>query len=279
MENLTPSQRLRAAGLHPKKGWGQNFLHDSSMTTAIAQAAIEETPASCPILEIGAGLGDLTEKLLATGRKVVAIERDRDLVPILESRFAGENLQVIEGNALTFELEDGPWVVVGNLPYHISSRLIFQFLPQRDRWLQMTIMLQKELALRAGAAAPGEPGWSSFSAQIARLCDVGWILDVPPGVFTPPPKVNSAVVRLRPKKVIEEIDSPAYERCLRTVFGKRRKTLRNNLKPLFRDEPELLEACCADLSIDPQRRGETLSLAELAGLAHAISDRRPTSRR
>jgi 16S rRNA (adenine1518-N6/adenine1519-N6)-dimethyltransferase len=279
MEKLTPSQRLRAAGLHAKKGWGQNFLHDASMTTAIAQAAIEETPASVPILEIGAGLGDLTEKLLATGRKVVAIERDRDLVPILESRFAGENLQVVEGNALTFELEGGPWAVVGNLPYHISSRLIFQFLPQRDRWLQMTIMLQKELALRAKAGAPGEPGWSSFSAQIARLCHVGWVLDVPPGVFTPPPKVNSAVVRLRPKEIIEEIDGDAYERCLRAVFGKRRKTLRNNLKPWFREEPELLEACCADLNIDPQRRGETLSLAELAGLARAICDRRPTSRR
>ena len=279
MERLTPVQRLRLAGLRAKKSWGQNFLHDQTISQAIAEAAIAGTPASTPILEIGAGLGDLTERLLATGRKVVAIERDRDLVPILRARFLGENLEVIEGNALTHELPEGPWAVVGNLPYHISSRLVFQFLPQRQHWQQMTIMLQRELADRAAAAEPGQPGWSSFSAQIARVCTVSWVLDVPSDAFTPAPKVRSAVVQLTPKADALEVDEAAYERGLRAVFGTRRKTLRNNLKAWFRGEPEALEQCLAELNIDPNRRGETLSLVELVGLAKALEPRRPMPKR
>lgn len=279
MERLTPAQRLRLAGLRAKKSWGQNFLHDQTITQEIAEAAITGTSASTPILEIGAGLGDLTERLLATGRRVVAIERDRDLVPILRTRFVGENLEVIEGNALTHELTEGPWAVVGNLPYHISSRLVFQFLPQRAHWERMTIMLQRELADRAAASEPGQPGWSSFSAQIARVCDVSWALDVPSGAFTPAPKVRSAVVQLTPKADVFEVDEGAYERCLRAVFGTRRKTLRNNLKPWFRGESEALERCLAELGIDPNRRGETLTLAELAGLAKALEPRRPKAKR
>ena len=279
MERLTPAQRLRLAGLRAKKSWGQNFLHDATITQAIAEAAIAGTPSSTPVLEIGAGLGDLTERLLATGRRVVAIERDRDLVPILKARFLGESLEVIEGNALTHDLDAGPWAVVGNLPYHISSRLVFQFLPQRAQWEKMTIMLQRELADRAAAFEPGQPGWSSFSAQIARVCDVSWVLDVPPGAFTPPPKVRSAVVQLSPKSDALEVDEAAYERCLRTVFGTRRKTLRNNLKAWFRDEPEALDDCLERLQIDPNRRGETLTLVELVGLAKALEPRRPKAKR
>ena len=279
MERLTPAQRLRLAGLRAKKSWGQNFLHDATITQAIAEAAIAGTPSSTPILEIGAGLGDLTERLLATGRRVVAIERDRDLVPILRARFLGEDLEVIEGNALTHVLDDGSWAVVGNLPYHISSRLVFQFLPQRHRWQRMTIMLQRELADRAAAAEPGQPGWSSFSAQIARVCNVSWVLDVPPGAFTPPPKVRSAVVQLSPKSDALEVDEAAYERCLRAVFGTRRKTLRNNLKAWFRNEPEALDDCLDQLNIDPNRRGETLTLNELVGLAKALEPRRPKGKR
>jgi 16S rRNA (adenine1518-N6/adenine1519-N6)-dimethyltransferase len=279
MDPVTPTQRLRLAGLRAKKAWGQNFLHDATITQAIAEAAIAGTSVDTPVLEIGAGLGDLTEALLGTGRRVVAIERDRDLVPILKARFVGDNVEVLEGNALTHELSDGPWAVVGNLPYHISSRLVFQFLPQRAHWQQMTIMLQRELAQRAGAPKPGHPGWSSFSAQIARVCDVSWVLDVPPDAFTPSPKVTSAVVRLRPKAQIEAVDEGAYERCLRAVFGTRRKTLRNNLKPWFRGEPESLDDCLQQLEIDGQRRGETLTIAELVALAKALASRRPTSKR
>ena len=273
MTRLTPSQRLRLAGLQAKKTWGQNFLHDRGITARIAAAAVADLPSDTPILEIGAGLGDLTEALLATGYPVTAIERDRDLVPILKTRFLGENLELIEGNALTHELEGGPWAVVGNLPYNISSRLVFQFLPQRHRWSQMTIMLQRELAERAAASHPGAPGWSSFSAQIARVCDVDWVLDVPPGAFTPPPKVRSAVIRLRPKVDVIEVDSAAYERCLRTAFGTRRKTLRNNLKPLFKGELEALDAMLEALAIDGRRRGETLSVEELVRLAQALASR------
>ena len=279
MDILTPAQRLRLAGLRAKKAWGQNFLHDTTITQAIAEAAIAGTNASTPVLEIGAGLGDLTERLLATGRQVVAIERDRDLVPILKARFLGESLEVIEGNALTHVLEQGSWAVVGNLPYHISSRLVFQFLPQRQRWAKMTIMLQRELADRATAAEPGQPGWSSFSAQIARVCDVSWVLDVPPGAFTPPPKVRSAVIQLTPKSDALDVDEDAYERCLRAVFGTRRKTLRNNLKAWFRNEPEALDHCLSQLKIDPNRRGETLTLVELVGLAKALEQRRPQAKR
>ena len=279
MERLTPAQRLRLAGLRAKKAWGQNFLHDATISQAIAEAAVAGTPESVPLLEIGAGLGDLTERLLATGRRVVAIERDRDLVPILRARFLGEALEVIEGNALTHTLDEQDWVVVGNLPYHISSRLIFQYLPQRARWRQMTIMLQKELAERAAAPEPGAPGWSSFSAQIARVCEVSWVLDVPPGAFTPPPKVRSAVIQLQPKTEVMEVDEGAYERCLRAVFGTRRKTLRNNLKTWFREDPEELDRCLERLAIDPMRRGETLTLHELVRLAEALSDRRPVTKR
>ena len=140
-------------------------------------------------------------------------------------------------------------------------------------------MLQRELADRAAAAEPGQPGWSSFSAQIARVCDVSWVLDVPPGAFTPPPKVRSAVVQLSPKSDALEVDEAAYERCLRAVFGTRRKTLRNNLKAWFRNEPEALDDCLDQLNIDPNRRGETLTLNELVGLAKALEPRRPKGKR
>jgi 16S rRNA (adenine1518-N6/adenine1519-N6)-dimethyltransferase len=240
---------------------------------------LDGLPESVPVLEIGAGLGDLTEVLAQGGRRVVAIERDRDLVPILRQRFDGQNITIVEANALTYELPDGPWAVVGNLPYHISSKLVFAFLGQRTRWQRLTIMLQKELAERAVAGGPGEPGWSRFSAQIARLCTVHWALDVPPEAFTPAPRVDSAVVCFTPRDRVEEVESAAFARCLTTVFGTRRKTLKNNLKPLFRGEEAELLACLRGLGIDPGCRGETLELAQLAALARALAPRRPTARR
>lgn len=225
------------------------------------------------MLEIGAGIGDLTEALLRSARHVTAIERDRELLPILQDRFQGvDGLQLVETNALTYEIDDGqaPWVVVGNLPYHISSRILFHLLAQRSRWCRAVLMFQKEVAQRVAANDPGTAHWSGLSAKVARVCDVTWVCDVSPGCFHPPPRVHSAVVALSPKAEGDELPDAAYNEMVRVVFAERRKTLRNNLKKGVDHPLEFIDATLEALDIDPGIRGERLSVDALRSLTKAL---------
>jgi 16S rRNA (adenine1518-N6/adenine1519-N6)-dimethyltransferase len=271
-DSQTPSERLRAAGLYAKKAWGQNFLHDRGIQARIAGAAAAGMPEGARILEIGAGLGDLTQALIATGKPVLALERDRDLIPLLEARFAEvDGFELVAANALTFELPEAtePWSVVGNLPYHISSKIIFHMLGFSERWRQLTVMLQRELADRALARGPGK-NWSAFGARLARRCEVRLVCSVPSGAFTPAPRVESTVVQLVPRDPGDGLDEAAYDRAVHLAFAKRRKTLRNNLRSTFDNDAAALDQLFVALDVPPAVRGEALTIDQLADLARRL---------
>jgi 16S rRNA (adenine1518-N6/adenine1519-N6)-dimethyltransferase len=208
---------------------------------------------------------------------VIALERDRDLVPILRASLGGAgNVEVVEGNALMVDAGalrgdgEGPLCVAGNLPYHIASQIIFRLLDQRAHVKSMVLMLQKEMAQRAAA----EPG-TRESGVLSVLCRVHSepriLFDVGPGAFRPAPKVVSSVVRfdIRPSPLVDPVLEPAFRRVVKAAFGQRRKTLRNALRPLFGGSPGFESALDA-AGIDGGRRGETLAIGEFVRLAELL---------
>ena len=254
----------------PRKRFGQNFLHDAGVVARIA-AAIDPRPGE-HLVEIGPGLGALTEVLLPQVGEMDVIELDRDLIPRL-SRLCGAlgELRIHAADALKFDFAslaaDGrPLRIVGNLPYNISTPLMFHLLASRALIRDMHFMLQKEVVERL-AAPPGSRDYGRLSVMMQYHCKVEALFRVPPGAFNPPPKVESAVVRLTPwvEPPVAVRDPAWLERVVTQAFAQRRKTLRNTLKELL--QPEALQA----LGIDPTRRAETLTLAEFAALADAAA--------
>jgi 16S rRNA (adenine1518-N6/adenine1519-N6)-dimethyltransferase len=224
------------------------------------------------LVEIGPGLGVLTESLLPCVTAMDAIELDRDIIPKLaeQCRQRGE-LHIHASDALKFDFaalaKDGRKLrIVGNLPYNISTPLMFRLLAIRELIIDMHFMLQKEVVDRL-AASPGNKNYGRLSVMMQYHCRVEALLDVPPESFDPPPKVQSAVVRLvpytEPPVAVNEVNQ--LERLVTQAFSQRRKTLRNTLKPLL--SAEQMEA----VGVDPKRRAETLSLAEFAKLANVVS--------
>jgi 16S rRNA (adenine1518-N6/adenine1519-N6)-dimethyltransferase len=218
------------------------------------------------IVEIGPGLGALTGPLLERVDRLYAVEIDRDLVRRLRETHPAERLVVHEGDALAFDFGalPAPLRVVGNLPYNISTPLLFHLLDQLACVHGMLFMLQKEVVDRL-AAAPDTEDYGRLSVMIQWRVKVEKLFDVHPGAFTPPPRVDSSIVRLTPHATppIEIHDPERFAAVVKAAFAHRRKTLRNNLKALVDDE------VFAAAGIDPTRRAETLSLQEFA----AISER------
>jgi 16S rRNA (adenine1518-N6/adenine1519-N6)-dimethyltransferase len=264
-------------GIRAKKSWGQNFLVD--------ERAYRNIVAACQLsvgdiaVEIGAGLGTLTSRLLATGATVVAVERERDMCAVLQAELGGRpRFRLCEANALTIDLPtlvadlppapSGKLVVVGNLPYQISSPLIFRFLEQRSVVRTLVVMLQREVAARL-VAAVGSDDYSALSAQAPMLARIEPICHVGRRGFIPAPNVESSVVRLTPFATsrVPVRDLKQYAAVVRAGFSQRRKTLRNALGAHF-DERAM--AGLAAAGIDLNRRGETLSVAEFATLADAL---------
>jgi len=251
-----------------RKRFGQNFLEDDSVIERIV-AAIAPKPGQ-RIVEIGPGLGALTGALLEKTDRLDVIELDRDLAATLAERLGRpDGLVIHQTDALTFDFTalaaSGPLRVVGNLPYNISTPLLFHLLDQAESITDMHFMLQKEVVDRL-AAAPGCKTWGRLGVMTAVRADATALFGVPPTAFRPAPKVESAVVRIVPKTLsdAEQALLPALERVVRAAFAQRRKTLRNNLKGLVSD------AAMQVAGIDPQRRAETLSLAEFRQLARMI---------
>jgi len=254
----------------PRKRFGQNFLHDQNVIRGIV-AAIHPQPGE-HLVEIGPGLGALTAPLLEATGSLDVVELDRDLIPHLEQQFAtaGE-LRIHNTDALKFDFcslatEGERLRVAGNLPYNISTPLIFHLIEQAHCIRDMHFMLQKEVVKRL-AAPPGGGDYGRLSVMVQYHCQVEKLFNVPPDAFTPPPKVDSAIVRLTPytEKPITVNSEACLSRLVAQAFAQRRKTLRNNLKPLL--DTATIEA----LGIDPGRRPETLSLQEFALLADALS--------
>jgi 16S rRNA (adenine1518-N6/adenine1519-N6)-dimethyltransferase len=253
----------------PRKRFGQHFLHDRGVVARIV-AALAPRPED-HIVEIGPGTGALTRELLARITHLDAVELDRDLIARLESDFPRERLTLHQGDALKFDFcglaPAGSRIrVVGNLPYNISTPLLFHLLDQAHCVRDMLFMLQKEVVERL-RAAPGGKDYGRLSVMIQYRCAVEKLFDVAPGAFTPPPRVDSAVVRLVPHATPPvTVDDPArFALLVRAAFASRRKTLRNNMKGLLSAEQMLA------VGIDPTRRAETLTLEEFATLARHLS--------
>jgi len=260
----------------PRKRFGQNFLHDPGVIRGIVAAIHPQ--AGEHLVEIGPGLGALTEPLLEVLGEMDAVELDRDLVPRLEQYFAqrGE-LRIHNTDALKFDFcsllshercGNGPLRVVGNLPYNISTPLIFHLLEQSRCIRDMHFMLQKEVVDRL-AAGPGGGDYGRLSVMVQYHCRVEKLFTVPPGAFNPPPKVHSAIVRLTPYETppYPATDEKTFARVVSQAFAQRRKTLRNNMKKLL--DADAIEA----LGIDPGCRPERLSLEQFVALANAVSER------
>lgn len=257
------------AGHRARKRFGQNFLHDPGVINRIARA-IHAKPHQ-HVVEIGPGQGALTAAILDSGCRLDAIELDRDLVPLLLAQFANNpRFTLHQGDALTFDfsaLHQGePLRIVGNLPYNISTPLIFHLLEQKALIGDMLFMLQLEVVNRL-AASPGNKSYGRLSVMAQYYCDVQSLFEVPPEAFQPRPKVQSAIVQLTPHTSLPHIadNVEQLQSLLRIVFNQRRKTLRNSLKGLL--DADAIEA----LGIDPAQRPENLSPQQFVELSNAIN--------
>jgi 16S rRNA (adenine1518-N6/adenine1519-N6)-dimethyltransferase len=252
-----------------RKRFGQHFLHDPAVIARIV-AAFNPQPDQT-IVEIGPGRGALTLPLLERAGHLHAIELDRDLAAYLPAYTAGHGrLTVHQADALTFDfttLAPGhPLRVIGNLPYNISTPLLFHLIEQGSALADMVFMLQKEVAERIAAPA-GTRDYGRLSVMIQWRFDVEHLFDVGPGAFQPPPKVHSSVIRLRPRTTTFDVADPAhFRRVVQSAFAQRRKTLRNSLRSLL-DETDFRRA-----GIDAGRRAETLTLQEFAALSMPSAD-------
>ncbi len=256
---------------YPRKRFGQHFLHDRAIVQRIVKVFAPHVGET--VVEIGPGRGALTRTLLERVTRLHAVELDRDLVAALQAEFGDAGLTVHSADALEFDYctlappgGRGRVRVIGNLPYNISTPLLFHLLDQAGCIGDMLFMLQKEVVDRL-AAAPGGKDYGRLSVMIQWRLKVERLFNVAPGAFTPPPKVDSSVVRLVPHAVppVHVHDPQRFAQIVQAAFSQRRKVLRNTLKGLV--APETMER----LGIDPGRRAETLSLQEFAGLANTAA--------
>lgn len=266
------TRQPHAGGGHiPRKRFGQNFLTDPGIIRAIV-AAIHPREGDV-LVEIGPGLGALTGPLLECLPHLHVVEIDRDLIARLKSRYSPERLTLHAGDALAFDFgqlaKPGARLkVAGNLPYNISTPLLFHLAQFADVVTDLHFMLQKEVVDRMTAPS-GNAAYGRLSVMLQYRFQVEKLFDVPPESFDPPPKVDSAVVRLMPRPAAEltAINPDDLARVVLAAFGQRRKMLRNTLKPLFSES--MLEA----LGISPALRAESLPVADFVRLANELTTR------
>ncbi len=270
-ERWSSAKVLRERGLTPKKSFGQNFLQDAAISERIAELAT--TPTGGTVLELGAGIGALTAPLSDRASRVIAVERDRDLVPVLSELFAGaSHVTVLEADAAQLDwvtLLDGtprPHVIAGNLPYQITGRLIEQAVHAATRIDRAVFMVQREVADRL-AAQPDDDDYGAASVFAQAAFTVERALKVPSGCFFPAPNVDSAVVVLTPLVPPRATETRAFQEVVKRAFGQRRKTLRNAWKGLFGWSMSELEAHAVQAGIELTVRGETLAIEAFAAMA------------
>ena len=269
-------KELAQYGVTPRKKWGQHFLVDRNILNKVIRTARVEK--EDVVLEVGPGLGEMTLALARQVKRVIAVEIDPKLVAILNKKMKDyPNVEVVKGDILKVDFrqflkrEGHPIKVVANLPYQISTPLLFRFIESKEAFSTFTLMLQKEVAERM-VAPPGRKEYGPLSIFIQIFLDVSIRFFIKPSAFFPPPKVESAVVHMvwKEKPMIETNDEEWFKRVVRACFGYRRKTLVNALKHSELFLPEPVELKMEAIGIDPRRRPETLTIQEFAGLAEAL---------
>jgi 16S rRNA (adenine1518-N6/adenine1519-N6)-dimethyltransferase len=269
-------KELAEYDLIPRKRWGQHFLVDRNILNKVVRTAQLEK--GDVVLEVGPGLGEMTLALARQVKKVIAVEIDPKLVEVLRKKTVDSpNVEVVKGDILKIHFnqlldQEGQRLkVVANLPYQISTPLLFRFIESKEAFSTFTLMLQKEVAERM-VAPPGRKEYGPLSIFIQMFSDVSIRFFIKPSAFFPPPKVESAVVHMvwKEKPMIETNDEEWFKRVVRACFGYRRKTLVNALKHSELFLPEPVELKMEAIGIDPRRRPETLTIQEFAGLAEAL---------
>ena len=260
---------LAESGILADKRFGQHFLLDLNICRKIVR--LSAISADETVVEIGPGPGGLPRALLEAGARVVAIEKDTRFRPLLDEIAATSagRLTIVEADALKVDeaaLTGGPAAVVANLPYNVGTPLLVKWLTGAFRPTSMTLMFQKEVALRI-VAQPGEEHFGRLAVLSQALCDARLVMDLPARAFTPPPKVDSAVVRLEP--LSQPPADPliaSLQRVAQAAFGQRRKMLRSSLRSLGGEE------LCARADVDPKVRAETVPVSGFLALASALRD-------
>lgn len=271
MSERSPKAQLQSRGLRPKHHFGQNFLADENLAQRIADLV----PKGASVVELGAGLGALTRPLLGRAGLLVAVERDRDLVPVLGELFAAEiaegRLRVEEADAKTVRVSEllgdapRPHVLAGNLPYQISGPLLEAAVGMAGEVDRVIFLLQLEVVDRLSAAHDTEH-YGALSVFVQAAFEVDKALVIRRGAFYPQPTVDSAVVVLRPRES-RVAETPAFRALVRAAFQKRRKKLRNAWEGVCGLDREGLARVAEKVSIDLDVRGETLSVADFARMA------------
>jgi 16S rRNA (adenine1518-N6/adenine1519-N6)-dimethyltransferase len=280
----SPKDILRRRGLRAKHSWGQNFLGDEDILEQIA-ASLQLQPGE-DVVELGPGLGHLTRALLDQGGKVTAVERDRDMVNVLTDIFKPEiaegRLNVLSANAAETQFAQVAGVpktaLVGNLPYHLTSPILFSVLEQHEGISRAVFTVQKEVADRL-AAEPGGREYGLLTVLLGLYFRIHLLLDLPRHHFHPPPNVDSAVIRLTKLLVPRAaVSSDAhYRRVVKASFAQRRKTLLNSLQtdPTLGGK-DVIKAALERAQLDGGRRAETLSVEDFAALERALAEVKPS---
>ena len=254
----------------PRKRFGQNFLRDEAVIEAIASAIAPDK--SHHLIEIGPGEGAITQALVVSGCRFDAIELDRDLRTRLLASFSTyDTFTLHSADALQFDFEslqqDGQALrVIGNLPYNISTPLLFKLLDYGSLIADMHFMLQLEVVERL-AATPGNKNWGRLGVMAQFQCEVEQLFEVPPEAFFPPPKVQSAIIRLTPRRTPRwtQVNREVLSKVVSRAFSQRRKTLRNNFKSVLTDAQ--IEAA----GVDPNARAETLTIDDFVALTESYT--------
>lgn len=276
IKNYNTQELIRKYNFKFSKSLGQNFLIDESVLTDIVEGA--EVNDEDLVIEIGPGVGSLTAKLLCKAKKVVSIELDNDLIPILQTELGEEpNFKLIHNDALKVDFneiigEEKSVKLVANLPYYVTTPIIARLLKEDYKFKSLTIMIQKEVAERIDAE-PNCKEYGALSLMVQYYCNTKIVRRVAPSCFIPRPKVDSIVIRLdklsEPRVNVK--DEKLMFDIIRNSFNMRRKTLWNGVKSIG-PAKEKLEEAFEKAGVDPKRRGETLSIEEFATLANCINE-------
>lgn len=267
------------------KSLGQNFITDKSVIEKIVEGS--DVSEKDLVIEIGPGIGVLTAEAAETAAKVVAIEIDKKLIPILAETLAEyDNIRVVNQDVLKTDIneiireerENGSFTgnvkIMGNLPYYITTPIIMGILEKGVEADSITIMMQKEVADRI-KASPGGKIYGAISVAVQYYCEVEQVAAVPKEVFVPRPKVDSAVLKLsvRKERPVELMDEKTFFSCIKAGFGQRRKTLLNSLTGVNGLGKEDIKEVLTEANVDPARRAETLDIKEFAAIANGVAER------